>query len=278
MRIWLYTLIVFLAAVSSFGGIVAPLYVGNIDKALDQTKRPFIGDFGYPQNSSRIEIRLAVDGVIRPPDTNGMAHYKNPMVDSNSVCRMGLNALGGNSGLFCMIYPLRIPEGSKVFARVFNSPLVETATFYADSSLVVAPPAYESSLVLKFNDACPIKAGDADGDGLNDSWEQYLGIDDRLTSDYDGDGMGDLAEMLSGTAPDDPSSIFKIKYILRLLDDVSICWYSVPNKRYQLQGTYDLMSPFTNIGDIIVATGYETTNTQMETNVAKQFRIMIPQQ
>src|SRR5690242_13070535 len=53
---------------------------------------------------------------------------------------------------------------------------------------------------------------DADGDGMADSWEiTYFGGTSRDgTGDFDGDGQSDLAEYLSGTLPNDASSLLRI--------------------------------------------------------------------
>lgn len=255
------------------GQIIPPLYVGNTVSAVSQTDQTFPGTCGYPQNSSLVEIRMANDGIIRPPTTNGFPHYKNPLITNTY---MGMNAMGRNPGLFCVVFPYRIPIGTSVFARVFNDINAEQATFYADTSVVVAPPKYESTLVMNFGPAKPLDSGDADSDGLNNSWEEYLGINDRLTNDYDNDGFSDLNEMLAGTAADDPSSIFKIKYIVRMLDQIDIGWYSVPDKTYQVQGISDLVEPFTNIGESVIASNYEENVILEETNRMKHYRIIIP--
>ncbi len=260
-------------SVCACGGIICPLYVGNTVSAISQTRLPFSGTCGMPQNSSLVEIRIATDGIIRPPSINGQPHYKNPLI-TNSY--MGMNAMGRNSGLFCVVFPYRIPTGTSVFARVFNNINAEQATFYADTSVVVAPPKNQSDLVLNFGDAKPLDSGDDDNDGLINSWEQYLGISDRFTNDYDNDGISDLNEMLSGTAPDDPDSQFRIKYIVHLIDAVDVGWYSVPGYKYQIQGISDLRKPFTNVGELVIADDYEENQRLEETNRMKHFRIIIP--
>ncbi len=260
-------------SISTDAGIICPLYVGNTVSAISQTRLPFSGTCGMPQNSSLVEIRMATDGIIRPPTINGQPHYKNPSI-TNSY--MGMNAMGKDSGLFCVVFPYRIPAGTYVFARVFNNINAEQATFYADTSVVVAPPENRSDLILNFGDAKPLDSGDDDHDGLINSWEQYLGISDRLTNDYDNDGISDLNEMLSGTAPDDPDSAFRIKYITRLINTIDIGWYSVPGYTYQIQGISDLREPFTNVGESVIADGYEENKILEETNRMKHFRIIIP--
>ena len=101
--------------------------------------------------------------------------------------------------------------------------------------------------MVVFKAAMPLDPGDDDGDGLNNSWERALGIDDRLTPDYDGDGMSDLHEMLAGTAADDPGSNLAFKLIRRepgavpasegemWSNPVRVRWQSVPGKKYRLE-------------------------------------------
>jgi hypothetical protein len=217
---------------------------------------------------SRVEIRTAADGIVRPPAADGTAHEKNPLLSTNSVGGMGMNTAEANCGLFCMVFPLRPATGTKIFARVYNAPTAAEATFYADSAVGTAS-ANGTSLVLTFGPAQPLDAGDADADGLNNAWEKALGIDDRATGDYDGDGMSDLNEMLAGTAADDPGSLLVLRSIqkapARARADVGedegegsplrVKWQSVPGKSYQLQVTSSLTGAqdFIDVGEIATA-------------------------
>ena len=238
-----------LTAVGAWGaGIQSPLYVGNIEPVRDEYGREMMGSnrSSGAAERSRVEIRTATDGIIRPPSTDGNAHYKNPLLTAESVGGVGMNASRPNSGLFCMVFPNPPAPGTPVFARVFNAPMAKDASFYADSAITFVP-VNDSSLTLVFGPAKPLDSGDADGDGLNNSWEKSLGIDDRLTSDYDGDGMSDLHEMLAGTAPDDPDSNLAFRSIRRedgvvtagagksFNKPVHVKWQSVPGKTYRLE-------------------------------------------
>lgn len=237
-----------LATICAQGGIVSPLYVGNLSPVQDQYGRTLAGSLLASGVATRslVEIRTADDGIIRPPSTNGEAHAKNPLLTPESVGGMGMNSMAADSGLFSMVFAERPAEGTKVFARVFNAPTAAEATFYADSA-VVSVPKSAVSLVVAFQNALPLDPGDDDADGLNNSWEQALGIDDRPTSDYDGDGMSDLHEMLAGTAADDPGSNLAFKLIRRepgavpaeagamWSNPVRVRWQSVPGKTYRLE-------------------------------------------
>jgi hypothetical protein len=160
---------------------------------------------------------------------------------------MGLNATGKDSGLFCMPVTQRPPTNVMVFARVFNAPTAAEATFYADSWAAAVPDYSQNSLVLTFREAKPLDTNDVDGDGLCNSWEELLGTDDQLTGDYDKDGMGDLHEMLAGTAPDDSTSRLAFRLVrseespdVREVGEpatrvVRVKWQSVPGKTYRLE-------------------------------------------
>ena len=254
----------------AWGGISSPLYVGNLDPVLNQYGRPMMGS-NVPAGAatgSRVEIRVTTNGIIRPPATNGAAHPYHPLVNANSVGGMGMNMATPNSGLFCMVFSNRPPTSVMIFARVFNAPTAAEATFYADSKAVVAR-ADEDSLVFSFGPVQPLDPGDADGDGLNNSWEKALGIDDRLTADYDGDGMNDLQEMLAGTDSKDLGSLLEILSIRREAAPalaakgagqtencaVRIRWQSVPGRRYQLQFLPTLLGEQVPIpmGEIVTA-------------------------
>jgi hypothetical protein len=124
-----------------------------------------------------------------------------------------------------------------------------------------------TSLVLAFGPAQPLDASDADADGLNNSWEKALGIDDRATSDYDGDGQSDRDEVRAGTAPDDAHSRLSFLAIERMagaapaaaggpeLQTMSVKFQSVPGKRYQLETAASLVGEqvFTPVGAPIAA-------------------------
>ena len=167
---------------------------------------------------------------------------------------IGMNSARSDAGLFCMVFAERLPTNEMVFARAYNAPTAAEATFYADSLPVrVSSRANESTVVLVFEAAQPMDAGDADGDGLANSWEELLGTDDRATPDYDGDGMSDLHEMLAGTSPTDSGSLLVLRAIRpdaasapavaggTGAKPVRVCWQSVPGKKYQLQYVSSLL-------------------------------------
>lgn len=238
--------------------IIPPLYVGNIAPVLDQFKKPIKGSWSEPeQTRSLIEIRLANDGIIRPPNFDGISHYKNPLLRKSSC---GLMAMGIDSGLFCEIFPRRIDTTNKIFARAYNGKTAEESTFYANTPVYDIPKQQESCIVLVFGDARPIDSRDSDGDGLNNSWEETFGTDDISTWDYDNDGMSDLNEMLAGTDLKNPLS--KLVFNLLRMNDLRIIevgWQSIPEKKYRLEGASSLKENFAAITDVITATESNTS-------------------
>ncbi len=268
-----------LAAICSWGqgaeGIALPLYAGNIVPLHDEFGRPMRGSPQASAAASRplVEVRIAYTnrnaaGEIFAPGTNGVSSPYNPMVSTNAgdVAGMGLNSAATNSGLFCLVLAKRPADKTLIFARAFNAPTAAAATFYADS-VPVEVKSNETAVVLSFGAMKALNSGDADGDGLSDSWEALLGIDDRLTPDYDNDGMSDLNEMLAGTAPDDASSKLAFRTIQRertpqVLEEgaeptrpARVKWQSVPGKRYQLEYVVSLPGDqiFIPVGDVVTA-------------------------
>ena len=253
-----------LSAACAWGGIVTPLYVGNVVPVLDQNGEPLCGLIDSdPSLRARVEIRTAPTGVIVPPAEDGAPHPVNPLLAPDSIAGIGMNSC--EPGVFAMVLPQRPAAGTKIFGRAFNAPTLAASSFYADTT-VVAAPASASSLVLSFGPAQPLDGGDADGDGLNNSWEKALGIDDRATGDYDGDGMGDLDEMRAGTAPDDSGSRLAFVSIQREasaapaadgveLPATRVRFQSSPGKRYQLEAAASLLGEqsFVPVGVPIVA-------------------------
>lgn len=253
-------------------GIGFPLYVGNSTPLQDEFGRPMRGS---PMAKAaalrpRVEIRRAYNlpyvpsGIVAPVYANGtvstspynaLATETNQFwttrpegtVPADSIGGMGMNAAVENSGLFTIVFPKRPATGERLFARVYNAPTLEAATFYADSQAVEIPSATETSIALTFGPMKPLDTADSDGDGLVDSWERLLGTIDRATADYDGDGMSDLHEMLAGTALDDPASKLTFNVVrtepssaVRAEGEeppraIRVKWKSVPGKKYRLE-------------------------------------------
>ena len=260
------------------GGIVQPLYVGNVVPVRNEFGRPMPGS-PLPQDAasrSFVEIRTAPNGMIYAPGTNGAASPYNPLLTTNSVGGIGENAKTVDSGLFCLLFSNRPAEGTKIFARVYDAPTAEEAAFYVDSSVAVVPAA-GVSLVLAFGEAQPLDPGDDDGDGLNNSWERVMGTSGRAAADYDEDGMRDLHEMLAGTDAADAASLLAFQAagpgtgeaLPEGFDPAArrlrIRWPAVPGKSYQLESAAGLLpDPATGEGPVYDPVGEVLTAAEGE--------------
>ena len=258
------------ANVALGGGILAPLYMGNIVPALDENGQPLCGLYNTdPATRDRLEIRTAALGVIFPPLLVGGAHPDNPLLSPDSIGGMGMNSSA--LGMFCMVFPWRPAAGTKVFTRAYNAQTVAEASFYVDSALAICPLT-GASLVFWFGTAQTLDPGDADGDGLNNSWEKSLGTADRLTPDYDADGMSDWAEWQAGTDPRDANSVLAFHSVswvgapvTRAADGATgqtMClrFQSIPGKKYQIEFAPSLQNEqvFMPVGEAVTAGSGET--------------------
>lgn len=223
-----------------------PLYISNITPVKDQYERRMPGTHGQGIRSL-VELRVTTNGIVRPPYPDGTAHPYHPLFSPQSTAGMGQNAIGDDPGRFAMVLSKRPPTNIYVFARAYSGPSAAEANFYADSQPMRAENIGQTALVATFGPALPMDNGDDDGDGLCNSWERELGTYDRMTADYDGDGMSDLDEMLAGTDPTNPDSLLRIELIQRdkvprvlaagepPTRPVQISWQSVPGRTYQVE-------------------------------------------
>jgi len=248
---WMCGIGLCLVAATAWGGIVPPLYVGNLEPVLDEYGRTMAGSLSAESSDTRslVELRTVTEqGLILPILPNGDSHPWNPLISSGGIGGIGLNSSSPDSGLFCLILSERPAAGTQIFARVYNAPTAAEASFYADSALMEVPRIGKSLVVSFSTNATAIDPGDDDGDGLNNSWEQVMGTDGVLTNDFDGDGMSDLHEMLAGTDATDAESNLSFQFIRRdpplltsgagddevLETKVRVRWQSIPGRTYRL--------------------------------------------
>ncbi len=274
LRLVLGIAVLGLAVAGARAQVESPLYVGNLVSVLDPFGRPMAGSNlqSEADRRSRVEIRQVLNGLVHAPDASGEAHEDNPLLTPESIGGIGMNTFSTNSGLFAMVFSRRPDPGTRIFARVYNAPTVEEASFYADTYVAMTPASRNvSSVVLTFREVQPLDPADDDGDGLSNSWEKLLGTDPNL-ADTDGDGMSDHQEFLAGTDPLNADSVLAF----RSIQDESglskqtngettsramrIRFQSVPGKTYQVQWAPSLSGeiPFEDDGDPVTAADGQT--------------------
>lgn len=109
-------------------------------------------------------------------------------------------------------------------------------------------------------------AADTDGDGMPDTWESANDLNPGSAADRDidtdGDGQSSLAEYLAGTDPRSGTSAIRITD-LTITDPLAgtgtVTWQSIPGKRYRLQISPDLATPFADTGTLVTASNSTTT-------------------
>lgn len=114
---------------------------------------------------------------------------------------------------------------------------------------------------LTYGELILAPAGDADGDGLPNSWEQAHGLDPLSTAgvngasgDADGDGMTNLQEFQAGTNP-----TLNLTGIAREGDGVRVSWSMGGLKDSVLQVSPDLTSgSFTNLFTVLAGAASAT--------------------
>lgn len=226
-----------------------PIQVACKVTILDQLGRPLSREDG-----DLVQI-LFVNNQIYPPGMDGQPHTNNPV---SYISRIG-NGLINHTSLVGRFNASITPRSeAQIFARVFNAPTLEEASFYADSQIFTpdAGKVFYPEIGATTNALDP---ADDDGDGLSNSMEKDLGSNPN-SLDSDGDGMSDMDEFRSGTGLADEESYLAMVELHRQ-DAVSMMvqWSAVPGKSYQLQAaTEELTSTnlmFWNVNAVVNATG-----------------------
>lgn len=249
-------------ALPAQGQLYIPVAIGTPNPVKDEFGVNLQGAAMAPSSEcDLVQVLWATNG-IDAPDVYGTPSTNNPPVDG------GLSHVGNltapdlvNEGLFSVsLTDPRPPNNSKIFVRVFNAPKRRDATFYADSQVLTV----RDNSILYVDIAATTNAmdpGDADGDGLNNSWEKSLGAD-PYNRDTDGDFMIDGDEHRAGTDMLDEDSVFVTVQINPDADgNAVIAWDSVAGKRYQVECMdYPAGDPvcYTNVSDVITATSDAT--------------------
>ena len=133
----------------------------------------------------------------------------------------------------------------------------------------------DSTVFVQTNTIQP--GADTDSDGIADGYEFLFTNPDALTvltatGDRDGDGASDSAEYSANTDPLDPASALKITAFTATATSFSLTWTSSPARRYRIESTTDLLTPFTlTLDNIAPDPGAITTRAGTVGSSARRF-------
>lgn len=147
---------------------------------------------------------LSFNGQIYPPsDLDGRPHPSNTVLFTTRV-GAGVDPIQMPGSFMASIIPR---PSVPFFVRVYNAPTYEESTFYEDSDVhspsETVDVAFYPALTATTN---AIDDGDADNDGIHNSWERSLGLN-MSQPDSDGDGVNDDVESVMGTDPLNANSV-----------------------------------------------------------------------
>ena len=220
-------------------------------------KHTIVNEFGQPLNGTDpfafqhgvqavkgdiIQILLSTDGNIYPPDVHGNPDSRNVVVTTSRI-GAGVSPALARSGRFSHMMSPRPSGNTKLFARVFNAPSIEEASFYGDSQLFTVSASQNTAFMIDVTATDnPLDPADDDGDGLSNSWERSLGTDPFM-ADSDGDGISDGDEIIAGTDPMNEESFPQFTAILQDgVDYIRVEWNpSVSGRTYAVFHSETLM-------------------------------------
>lgn len=222
---------------------------------------PVLNEYGQALSAPEGELLqfLLVNGQAHPPAADGAPHPSNTVVFTTRIGH-GVSRDPAMLGRFSAAITPR-PVGA-IFARVFNAPTQEGASFFTDSQALTPPQSRVVFYPVLNATTNPLDSADDDGDGVHNSWEKSLGSN-KSSTDSDGDGVPDGHEFRAGTKLNDASSFLAL---VRLTPQpgghLRAEWDAVPGKSYQLQFSVgDLATPdltFSNVNGVITAVHSET--------------------
>ena len=197
---------------------------------------PAVAWFGLPfVAGDLVHVLLSSDGAIHPPLPNGDPDPRDTLLTTTRIGQ-GVSPKPGSPGRFsCAVNP-RPGGGAKIYVRVFNAPVPNQLSFYADSQLfTVSSTSSELFIPVFTNGMVALDTGDSDGDGLHNSWETSYQSDPNEV-DSDGDGQTDGEEEIAGTEMTSEESYFGVTRITPLSPDtVRVSWDSLPQRTYTLE-------------------------------------------
>ncbi len=216
--------------------MTTPLHVGALQPIVDEFGVKLQGNAtSDPSARDFVQLLWASNSIVYSPDYGGNPDPNNASVTNG---QSGIGTLTSpvllEPGFFSAALANPRPTSGKLFARVFNAPTLDGASFYADSQVLTINA--NQILIAQFGGTTNALDGrDTDGDGLINSWEKSMGSDTNKW-DTDGDGVGDGDEFRAGTGLLDPSSLFIMATLTPWGDNgLKVEWNSVAGKRYYVQ-------------------------------------------
>lgn len=124
----------------------------------------------------------------------------------------------------------------------------------ASGANIVLSNVYAGVYTFQFNDTSLLyrvnaaSQEDSDGDGLDDGWEHYFGLNPLLAGDaeldLDKDGMPNRDEFIAGSRPVDVSDYFHITaHAENVTNGVDVRWAAVTGRQYQVFYATNLLQP-----------------------------------
>lgn len=161
-------------------------------------------------DAALVEIRALKFGSSSIPPEPGNDSDKDPVILTTCI---GAGIMEDNPGRFVAVLPPEaftnyVAVGGKsynyrgFFARVYNTPTAEDATYYVNSNLVGYDPSiyYTNLTFATAMKAIEGRSDDTDGDGIPDVDEIDYGTN-PYKGDTDGDGIDDFEEIYFGLDP-----------------------------------------------------------------------------
>lgn len=261
--------------------------VGVNQSIVDERGEPLRGtdkfsyQYGIPSvEGDLIQILVATDGTIYPPNADGTPDSRNPTFAETRI-GAGVSPMLPHSGRFSAALAARPSGGMKIFVRAFNAPSIEEASFYGDSQIFLVSSFSNNQFRAEITSTDkPLDGGDADGDGLNNALETSQGSD-PYAMDTDGDGYSDSDEYVAGTDAlgEDSYPVFvSIQPADGGLTQMS-WWPVVSGRTYKIYHTPNLADAESgmNLAAILVSTGSThsivITNSTLADSGAFLFRI-----
>jgi hypothetical protein len=217
--------------------------VGVSAAIVDEFGHPLQGNdpaaqaFGLPVvEGDIVQILHATDNQIYPPNAQGQPDPRNVVL---ATTRVGLGTAPAQltPAKFGAAVTPRPGGNSRIFVRVFNAASLDEASFYGDSQLFTVKSWKNELFVANVSATLsPMDTADADGDGLNNSWERSYGANPE-NADSDGDGFADKQEVVAGSDLLDSESFLALAEVRVVQgDDVLLKWASTEGVQYRVEG------------------------------------------